>query len=117
VTKVQTVEKGNTAVPYVESPHTAPSNATLLPELLIINTPFIPDQWEKMLNHISPFNKFSDVPIGIRFGFDMGVHSPPLQTYTPPNHNSALLYSRPCTVPYSNSSLFVAIPDLFRDLD
>ena len=45
-----------------------------------------------MLNNITPFNNFPDVPIGIRFGFDMGVHSPPLQTYTPPNHNSALLF-------------------------
>ena len=45
-----------------------------------------------MLNNITPFNKFSDVPIGIRFNFDMGVHSPPLETYTPLNHNSALSF-------------------------
>jgi hypothetical protein len=64
----------------------------LSPELLIINTPFIPDEWEKMLNIITPFNSFSDVPISMRNGFDMGVHSPPLVTYTPPNHQSALLY-------------------------
>ena len=45
-----------------------------------------------MLNNITPFSKFSDVSIGIRFGFDMGVHSPPLETYTPLNHNSALSF-------------------------
>jgi hypothetical protein len=61
-------------------------------DLLIINTPFIPDEWEKSLNNITPFNKFSDVPNSLRFGFDMGVHTPPTHTYTPPNHNSALSY-------------------------
>ena len=64
----------------------------LSPELLIINTPFIPDVWEKMLNSITPLNNFSDVPTSMRSGFDMGVHSPPLVTYTPPNHKSALDY-------------------------
>jgi hypothetical protein len=92
VTRAHPVVKGSTVVPFAVLPYTVPSNATLLSELLIINTPFIPDQWEKMLNEITPFNKFSDVPIGIRSGFDMGVHSPPLHTYTPPNHNSAVLY-------------------------
>jgi hypothetical protein len=62
------------------------------PDLLIVNTPFIPDEWEKLLNNIIPFNKFSDVPNSLRLGFDMGVHTPPTHTYTPPNHNSALLY-------------------------
>ena len=68
------------------------NSATPSLELLSINTPFIPDEWEKMLNTITPFNKFPDVPIGMRFGFDMGVKFPPSHTYTPPNHNSALLY-------------------------
>ena len=45
-----------------------------------------------MLNKLVPFNTFSDVPIGLRSGFDMGVHLSPSITYTPPNHNSALLY-------------------------
>lgn len=45
-----------------------------------------------MLNDISPFNPFHDVPIGISFGFNMGVDTLPLHTYTPPNHNSALSY-------------------------
>jgi hypothetical protein len=45
-----------------------------------------------MLNKIKPFNPFPDVPISLRRGFDMGVHSPPSFTYTPPNHNSAISY-------------------------
>ena len=69
-----------------------PNCVTPFPSLLPIITPFIPDEWERLLNNISPFNFFPDVPIGMRFGFDMGVHSPPSFTYTPPNHNSALLY-------------------------
>ena len=44
-----------------------------------------------MLNNIT-FGPFPDVPISLRRGFDMGVHSPPTFTYTPPNHKSALLY-------------------------
>ena len=71
---------------------TSPSSATLLHNLLAIKTPFIPDKWERSLNNITPFNIFSDVPIGMCFGFDMGVHTPPSYTYTPPNHKSALLY-------------------------
>jgi hypothetical protein len=69
-----------------------PNTATLSHSLLRINTPFVPDEWDRMLNNISPFNRFPDVPIGMRFGFDMGVHTPPSYTFTPPNHNSALLY-------------------------
>ena len=69
-----------------------PSNATPPPKILIVNTPFIPDEWENLLNSITPFNKFPDVPNSLRYGFDMGVHTPPTCTYTPPNHNSALLF-------------------------
>ena len=68
------------------------NNAEPSHDLLPMITLFIPDEWERMLNNITPFNKFSDVPIGIRFGFDMGIHSPPLETYTPLNHNSALSF-------------------------
>ena len=84
--------KANTSAPFVVLPHTATSNVMPSPELLIVNTPFIPDEWEKLLSNITPFNKFSDVPISLRLGFDMGVHIPPSQTYTPPNHKSALSY-------------------------
>ena len=76
-------------------PFAAPLDTTLKcavppPNILTVNTPFIPDEWEKLLNAISPFNKFSDVPNSLRLGFDMGVHTPPHYTYTPPNHKSAL---------------------------
>ena len=86
------VERVNTSVPCAAHLPTMPNSATSSPNLLIINTPFFPDEWDKMLNKLTPFNKFSDVPIGMRFGFDMGVNLPPTSTYTPPNHNSALLY-------------------------
>ena len=45
-----------------------------------------------MLTNTNLLNQFHDVPTGLRFGFDMGVSSTPLFTYTPPNHKSALLY-------------------------
>ena len=90
--RAQLAKKEIIAVPYAVLSCTPPSYATSSPDLLIINTPFIPDQWEIMLKEITPFNKFSDVPTSLRTGFDMGVSSPPLHTYTPPNHNSAVLY-------------------------
>ena len=82
----------NTFAPCAVLPPTTLNSARPYPNLLSVNTPFIPDEWEKLLKNLTPFNKFSDVPISMRFGFDMGVHSPPSVTYTPPNHNSALLY-------------------------
>jgi hypothetical protein len=83
---------GNTFAPSVAPAQTTPSSARWSLDLLIVNTPFVPDEWEKMLNNIKPFNRFSDVPTSLRSGFNMGVHSSPLFTYTPPNHNSALQY-------------------------
>ena len=84
------VAKESTSVPSAALPVTTPSRVIPPPDLLIINTPFVPDEWEKLLNSITPSNNFSDVPYSLRFGFDMGVHTPPQFTYTPPNHNSAL---------------------------
>jgi hypothetical protein len=92
VTKDLPAAAASTAAPCVARPLITLSSATLSHNILTIKTPFIPDMWEKMLNNISPFNPFPDVPISIRFGFDMGVKTPPLHTYTPPNHNSALSY-------------------------
>ena len=91
-TRAHPAPMANTYAPCVVPLPTMLNNATLLRDLLVIKTPFIPDEWERLLNLITPFNKFLDVPIGMRFGFDMGVHLPPSQTYTPPNHNSALLF-------------------------
>ena len=92
VTKDCPAVKANIGVPSAVPPPTPLRIATLSHDLLAVITPFIPDEWERLLNNILPFNNFSDVPIGMRFGFDMGVHSPPAYTYSPPNHNSALLY-------------------------
>jgi hypothetical protein len=69
-----------------------PNNVTSFPDILVVKTPFVSREWEKMLYDISPCNSFLDVPIGMRLGFDMGVRYPPTFTYTPPNHNSALSY-------------------------
>jgi hypothetical protein len=84
--------EANTGVYFADQNLTLPSSAIPSSDLLIINTPFIPTKWEMSLDSILPFNKFSDVPIGICFGFDMGITSPPSYTYTPPNHNSALSF-------------------------
>jgi hypothetical protein len=91
-TSARRVLEANTSAPYVAPVLTTPNNATLLHDLLVVKTPFIPDAWETMLNAIVPFNPFPDVPIGLRYGFDMGVYNPPIQTFTPPNHNSALSF-------------------------
>ena len=86
------VKEANTPVPYVDHLPTTLSIATPFLSLLVVNTPFIPDEWERMLNTISPFNEFTDLPNSLCSGFDMGTHTPPAHTYTPPNHNSALSY-------------------------
>jgi len=36
-------------------------------------------------------NIYPDIPTSLRFGFDMGVSSKLMTTYTPPNHSSSLL--------------------------
>jgi hypothetical protein len=87
------VNVASIGAPYAVPNPTTPNNVPWLHDLLIINTPFIPDQWEMMLNNISPFNNnFHDVPNSLRFGFDMGIETSPSDTYAPPNHNSALLH-------------------------
>ena len=45
-----------------------------------------------MLRNTPLFNKFSDVPYGIQYGFDMGINILPSYTFTPPNHKSALSF-------------------------
>ena len=82
----------STSAACVVLPHTPPNSVPSSHDLLPIKTPFIPDVWETMLNDITPFNSFPDIPISLRFCFDMGVHTPPTQTYIPPNHNSALSF-------------------------
>ena len=82
----------NTGALCADPSHLLPNNAISSPNLLIINTPFIANEWESALSNISPFNQFSNVSISIHLGFNMGVSLPPSYTYTPPNYNSALLF-------------------------
>ena len=58
----------------------------------VINIPFIADTWRSMLHNTSLFNKFSDVPYSIQYGFDMGINNLPSHTFTPLNHKSALSF-------------------------
>jgi hypothetical protein len=66
--------------------------AMLSSDLLVVNTPFIANKWYHMLINTPSFNIFSDVPIGICYGFDMGINTLPTHTYIPSNHNSTLLH-------------------------
>ena len=91
-TRLHPATRANIVVPYVVYHPTLHNSVKPPPEFLIINTPFKPDELENMLNNIAPFNPFPDVHIGMCFGFDMGVRFPSSQTYTPPNHNSALAF-------------------------
>lgn len=59
-------------------------------DFLPIVTPFVASAWMKYLQEHDIFPSFLDVPYGIQYGFDMGVHSLPATTYVPPNHSSAL---------------------------
>lgn len=81
---------------------TTHNSVTSSRDFLVVKTPFLPDEWERMLNNILPFNMFSDVPTGMRFGFDMGIHTRPSQTYIPPNHNSALSYPNDVSIHINN---------------
>ncbi|KAF7349137.1 Reverse transcriptase domain-containing protein [Mycena venus] len=46
--------------------------------------------WEAALKAANAHRLFFDIPIGLREGFHMGIHSAINETYTPPNHSSAL---------------------------
>jgi hypothetical protein len=85
--------KANTFVPCAALPCITPGIVKPPPDLLIVNTPFIPDEWEKSLNNISPFNAFSDVH-SYQFApwFRYGGTFSPTYNLHPPNHKSALSY-------------------------
>lgn len=87
----------NIGAPYVDQNHTTLSAAILSLNLLTVNTPFIPFQWEKMLKNTDSFDKFRDIPTGMRYGFDMGIHNPPPYTYTP---QLCSPIPQPCPVSY-----------------
>jgi hypothetical protein len=109
--------EANIGAPSVDHKFILPNNAMPLSELLCLYTPFIASEWETALNNISSFNSFSDVPIDICFGFDMGVSSPTSYTYTPPNHNSTLSYPDHVYHIYRKNYLPVVILAPFHVLD
>jgi hypothetical protein len=59
------------------------------PPLLKIETPFIAAEWEQVLTEFNLLHSFADILRGIREGFDMGITSTIIHSYTPPNHRSA----------------------------
>ena len=118
VSKASHANMVSIGAPFVVPSPTMPNNVPLSNNFLFVHTPFVPNKWENMLKSTSSFNRFHDVPTGIRFGFDMGVNSLPTCTYTLPNHNSAIAFpehilshihnklsSRHYTGPFSRSRL------------
>ena len=85
VIKAPLVDTVSTGAPCADQKHTMPKNVTPCHDLLAIVTPFIPNKWERLLNNITPFNNFSNVPTSMCFSFNMGIKTPPTHTYTPPN--------------------------------
>jgi len=81
----------NIYAPYVARVPTMPNTAPPSKFCPIV-TPLISDAWEKALRASGIITQFQDIPYGIRNGFDMGTHSAPSTTYTPPNHSSALTH-------------------------
>jgi hypothetical protein len=86
---VISVDMGNTDALSVQANSTVLKHAPL-PDFLLIVTPLIADAWEWELRVHEVYHTFSDVPYSIKHGFDMGVYSVIHETYTPPNHKSAL---------------------------
>jgi len=80
---------GNTPAHYAAKRLTTPKPVPLPSDFFPIITPFIAEAWEHQLRKADLFEKFSDVPYGIRHGFDLGIHSTPDTTYIPTNHSSA----------------------------
>lgn len=67
-------------------------NTVPLSDFCHIVTPFVSDAWDRALRSSGLLSQFHDVPYSIRNGFDMGTHSAPHKTYTPPNHASSLTH-------------------------
>ena len=63
-----------------------------LNNLTPIVTPLVATEWEIELKHAHTYIQHAHVPYGISHGFDMGVHTSPLVSFTPPNHKSALIH-------------------------
>ncbi|QRV92132.1 hypothetical protein RhiJN_20150 [Ceratobasidium sp. AG-Ba] len=56
-----------------------------------VSTSLIPEIWETELRALGLWDKFHDVPTGLREGFRIGTNFPIPHTHTPENHKSALL--------------------------
>lgn len=115
--KAPLADAANIGALSVDQRHTMPKSVTLCHVLLAVITLFIPDEWEHLLNNITPFNIFPDVPINMQSGFDMGIKSPPTHTYTPPNHNSAMFYPSTLRPIYRTNYPSVTTLALSPDLD
>jgi len=76
--------------PCADTRPTTPNPASLSHEFFPIVTPLIADAWEDALRQANCLHTYIDVPYGLRFGFDMGIHTLPSSTYIPPNHSSAI---------------------------
>ena len=68
--------KVNTGVLFVVPNPTMPNNAPSSHKLFVINTPFIPEEWHKLLLNIASFDDFSDLPNSICFGLIWGLPLP-----------------------------------------
>jgi hypothetical protein len=55
-----------------------------------IVTPLCWKEWESVLHIASLLEHFSDVPLGICFGFSLSVSSTITEVFSPPNHKSAI---------------------------
>ena len=97
-----TVDVVNTSVPYAAA-STMPKYAQLY-EFFPIVTPFIASAWKDHFHNYNLSDLFSDIPPGIRFGFDMGIQSSPDYTYVPPNHSSAFAHL-PAVLQYIHKEL------------
>lgn len=69
-----------------------PHKLALPSDFLTIITPLRPDAWHNALSLAGLLEKYGDIPSSIRNGFDMGITSTIISTFTPPNHPSALAH-------------------------
>jgi hypothetical protein len=65
-------------------------NPILRSNLFPIVTPLKWSRWQDLLSAAGAIHEFSDIPIGLRDGFRIGVSSHITDTFSPPNHKSAL---------------------------
>jgi hypothetical protein len=76
------------SVPGVEFLSTA-LRTTPEQDLFPIVTPLRWQRWEAVLSEAGLLDRFADVPLGLRFGFKIGVSSSVSTVFSPPNHKSA----------------------------